>query len=144
MDNQNNQDNWRYNNQYNSPYGNPSQRQQNTFITMALVFGLLAFFSSMFVITPFIFGGLSIIFAILSKTSKQKMAASAIAGIAASIAGMACTVCMVGIVYYMLFNVPEYRELINKQYEQMYGQSFDEMLEDMENGTFDPNSLQPK
>ncbi|MCM1159826.1 MAG: hypothetical protein NC412_01260 [Roseburia sp.] len=125
-------------------YMNYQPKPPNKFVTASLILGLLAFVTSMFLITPFIFGALSIIFAILSKNSKEKMSGSAIAGIWASIASMLGVVFMVGCVYYFMFNVPEFRELMNQQYEQMYGQSFDEMLEDMQNGTFDPNSLQPK
>ena len=137
MDNQN----FENNNQYN-PYQNVA-RQQNMFMTLSLVFGLLAFFTCMFVVTPFIFGGLSIIFAILSKTSKEKFSTSAIAGLASSIAGIVCV--FVLMVYsYILISTPEYREMLNKTYEQMYGQSFDEMLEDAKNGTFDPYSLYQK
>lgn len=125
-------------------YMNYQPKPQNNLITASLILGLLAFVTSMFLITPFIFGSLSIIFAILSRSGREKMAGSAIAGISASIVSMLGAVSMVGLVYYLTFNVPEYRELMNQQYEQMYGQSFDEMLEDIQNGTFDPNSLQSK
>lgn len=125
-------------------YMNYQPKPQNNLITASLILGLLAFVTSMFLITPFIFGSLSIIFAILSRSGREKMAGSAIAGISASIVSMLGAVSMVGLVYYLTFNVPEYRELMNQQYEQMYSQSFDEMLEDIQNGTFDPNSLQSK
>lgn len=125
-------------------YMNYQPKPQNKFVTASLILGLLAFITSMFFITPFIFGALSIIFAILSRNGNEKMSGSAIVGISASIVSMLGVVFMVGMVYYLMFNVPEYREMMNQQYEQMYGQSFDEMLEDMQNGTFDPNSLQPK
>lgn len=127
-------------NQYINHQPNP----QNKFVTASLILGLLAIVTSMFIITPFIFGALSIIFAILSRRGNEKMSGSAIAGISASLFGMAGIVFMIGVVYYLIFNVPEYRELINQQYEQMYGESFDEMLEDIQNGTFDSNTLQPK
>ena len=125
-------------------YMNYQPKPQNKLVTASLILGLLAFVTSMFLITPFIFGSLSIIFAILSRSGREKMSGSAIAGISASIVSMLGAVSMVGLVYYLTFNVPEYRELMNQQYEQMYGQSFDEMLEDIQNGTFDPNSLQAK
>lgn len=118
-------------------------KQQNTFKMLSLVFGLLAFFSCMFVVTTFIFGGLSVIFAILSKTSTERFSSSAIGGIASSIAGMVCVFVLM-IYSYILITTPEYREILNKTYEQMYGQSFDELLEDAQNGTLDPYSLQPK
>lgn len=125
-------------------YTNYQPSPQNKFVTASLILGLLAFITSMFIITPFIFGALSIIFAILSRRGNEKLSGSAIAGISASLVSMAGIVFMIGMVYYLIFNVPEYRELINQQYEQMYGESFDEMLEDMQNGTFNPDTLQSK
>ncbi|MBD5545086.1 MAG: DUF4190 domain-containing protein [Lachnospiraceae bacterium] len=125
-------------------YMNYQPKPQNKFVTASLIFGLLAFITSMFLITPFIFGALSILFAILSRNGNEKMSGSAIAGISASVVSMLAAVFMVSMVYYLIFNVPEYREMMNQQYEQMYGESFDEMLEDVQNGTFDPNNLQPK
>lgn len=133
-----------YNYPYSNPYNYPAHTQQNKFATFSMIFGLLAFLTPMFFITPFIFGGLSIIFAVLSRRSTEKLSGSAIAGIATSAVGMFSIVFMVGMVYYLIFNVPEYHEMINQQYEQMYGQSFDEMLEDAQNGTLDPNSLTPQ
>lgn len=133
-----------YSYQNNYTYDRTVPTRQDKFVTCSLIFGLLAFFTSMFIFTPFIFGALSILFAVFSKRSTEKMAGAAIAGISTSVFSMLSAVCMVGIVYYLIFNVPEYRELMNQQYEQIYGQSFDEMLESMENGTFNPNSLTPR
>lgn len=141
------------NNNINPPnlYGNgnspevPNARrtQSDTFKTMSLIFGLLSLFTCMFIITTFIFAGLSILFALLSRTSEEKFSASAVGGILTSIAGMICLVILF-VFSYKLITLPEYREILNETYEQMYGQSFDELLEDAQNGTLDPNSLQRK
>lgn len=107
-----------------------SYEKENRFLIASIIFSALAFFSVQFVVFPFIFGGLSIIFAILSKGGSNKMSGGAISSIVASILSMILTACMTALVMYLIIFNKDYRNLLNDYSTQIYGQSFDVMLED--------------
>lgn len=103
----------------------------NSFMMLSLLMGVLAFTSCSFIFTAMIAGGLSILFAILSKGNHPKMHFTAKSGITASIAAMVLSVIITSFTVYMVFHNPEYREMLNTTYESMYGMTFDEALEEM-------------
>ncbi len=103
----------------------------NTFTMLSVLTGIFAFMSCSFIFTALIAGGLSILFAILSKGKYSKMHFMAKSGIAASIAGIVLSVIITSSVVYLVFNSPQYRELLNTTYESMYGMTFDEALEEI-------------
>ncbi|MFI3213107.1 MAG: hypothetical protein R3Y24_07170 [Eubacteriales bacterium] len=118
---------------------NSEQPEINRFTTSALSFGVMALVSAVFftVYLPFVFGGLSIIFALLSKGSFPTMHKKAKNGIKLAIIAFVINIIVVGSSVYMVFTTPEYREQINIMSEEMYGQSFDETLDELLNGTYE-------
>lgn len=106
----------------------------NKFMIASLILGSFAIFSIIFIFPPFIFGGLSIIFAILSKGSEKKLNGLCLTGITSSIFAMLISVFIVVQGIFNFIYVPEYRTTINTQFEQMYGKSLDEVLKQFESG----------
>ncbi len=105
--------------------------QHNIFVIMSMVMGGLALSSCTFIFSTLVTGGLSILFAILSKGNSNKMQFMSKAGVVSSIAGIFLSVIITSAFVYLTFHTSEYRELLNETYEQMYGQTFDEALEEM-------------
>ncbi len=103
----------------------------NIFMILSLTMGILAFTSCTFIFTALIAGGLSILFAILSKGNHPKMHFMAKSGIITSVVSMILSVLITSSIIYMFFNSPEYRQMLNTTYESMYGMTFDEVLEEM-------------
>lgn len=101
----------------------------NAFMILSLVMGILAFTSCTFIFVACIAGGLSILFAILSKGNHPKMHFLAKSGIAASVAAMVLSVTITASMVYLMFNNTQYHEMLNTTYESMYGITFDEALE---------------
>jgi len=103
--------------------------RSNGFMIASLVMGIIAILSCSMIFTSFIFGGLSILFALLSRGYDKEFSGLAIGGIFTSILGMFCSICMFAFCMYLIFYNPEYRKFMNDTCEQMYGITFDEMLE---------------
>ena len=78
---------------------------------------------------PLILGSISITLAFLSKGYNQKLHANALTGVITSLSSIFLNVVVVGISFYLVFCVPEYREMFNDACEQLYGETFDEMIE---------------
>ena len=106
-------------------------QQPNIFMILSMVMGILTFMSSAFIFIALVTGGLSILFAILSKGNHPRMNFLSKAGITASVTGILFSVILTSSVIYLVFNSSEYRELLNTTYESMYGETFDEVLEEM-------------
>lgn len=106
---------------------------EKSFATASLVFGILALVSFCTIVFPIIFGSLSILFAVLSHRKGQQLAGMALGGIVTSVSGIAISV-MIIVMYIMmlpqLLSDEAFLEQMNTTYEAMYGQSFEEMLED--------------
>lgn len=103
----------------------------NVFMMLSVLMGIFAFTSCTFIFTALIAGGLSILFAILSKGSHPKMHFMAKSGIITSIAAIVLSVIITSSVVHLVFNSPQYREMLNTTYESMYGMTFDEALEEI-------------
>ena len=101
----------------------------NIFMMLSLTMGILAFTSCTFIFTAMVAGGLSILFAILSKGNHPKMHFMAKSGITISTIALILSVIITSSAVYLVFNSPEYRELLNTTSESMYGETFDEALE---------------
>ncbi len=104
----------------------------DSLISMSYLFGICAILSAvtMTIYFPFILGGISIIFALLSKGMEKNLAKKAKIGIACSIVGLVLNVCIVvGSVYTVLTNEEMFNQF-NTMYEQIYGESFTDMYED--------------
>ena len=75
---------------------------------------------------------LGILFAILSYRKGQRMDAMAVTGLATSCLGLLFSVVMYGAVFSAMPNMlrdPEYRDMLNRYSESMYGESYDDLFE---------------
>lgn len=119
------------NNQY---YGGVNPSFRNPGITMAsvsLFCGIASFFSMMTVFLPVVFGGLAILFALLSKGYGRKMITQAKIGLICGIGGFCITGALFVSSLSMLLRNPDILLEIGKQYdaavEQMYGESAEDL-----------------
>lgn len=155
QNNPENNGNWHGENQQNNPWqnrphqNNPGQEnpwqnsqryqfetppvQKNAMSTAAAVMGIITIISTfMFTVyVPFITGSLAILFAVLSRGKKKKLDSSATAGVAAGIVGMVLNIALIGTVWYLYTNVPEIHDEANQLFEQRYGFTIDEMIQDI-------------
>lgn len=114
----------------------PSRKQSNGFVTAAFVCGILAIVTTvcMTVYLPFVFGGLSLIFGALSKRQADvPMEKKARNGMIFGIGGMAANIALIVISVNMVLSSPDYRSQLNDMCQQMYGITFDQMLDDIQN-----------
>ncbi len=78
------------------------------------------------IVFPFIFGGLSIIFAVLSKGNTVSYQLNARIAIIVSCFALIGNTAYTGFACYNVFFNAEYREQLNETFEQMYGMSMEE------------------
>ncbi|MGN1179831.1 MAG: hypothetical protein ACI4SD_01365 [Suilimivivens sp.] len=129
-----------YNNNQNIPpqgngyYGgvNPSFRNPGmAMATASLFLGVASFFTMLSVFLPFLFGGLAILFALLSKGYGKKMLTQAKIGLLSGIGGLCVTVVLCVSSMSMLLKDPDLLVEIGQQYdeaiESIYGQSAEEI-----------------
>ena len=103
----------------NQPVPEPGKTyssKNNSFTILSLCFGMIAIAtcSMFFIALPA--GGLSILFAILSKGRERKMQAIFLSFL------------ITGAAFYLVFSNPDYRQQLNDMSQQMYGETFDDML----------------
>lgn len=120
------------------PYGNwsydPSQqpnRRANGLAIAALITGLLAVVTICTVYGAFIFGSLSIVFALLSKGKENHMHSLAISGTIIGTIALVITVMLFGASISLLMNDEEFQQEFDSMYEDMYGESFEEQMDDI-------------
>ncbi len=107
-------------------------QQKNPFILASLILGIASLTLLCTGVLPLPLGALGILFAVLSCRKGRRMDPMAVAGITTSLAGI---VCSGAILAYTLVNIPAlmrdtaYRSQLNAIYEQLYGESFDEFME---------------
>ena len=96
-------------------------------------FAFFALISTLFrtIIFPYIFAPISIILAILSKGKMKKNTVIAQLAIFVSILSILLNTAIAGYSYYTVTHVPKYREQLNEIFEEFYGYSFDEYLNNM-------------
>ena len=99
-----------------------------TFVTASITLAVLSLFTIQFVIFPFIFGGLSIIFALLSRGQLQKINGIGKTAVVLSSISMGITFFIAVMALQILLLNPAQREELNRYSIQIYGQTFDEML----------------
>lgn len=111
--------------------------RRNAFMILSLCMGILCFTSCSIIFISMITGGLSILFAILSKGNDHKMHTMPRTGVLISVFGILCSLCVTISTCYMILHDDSYRAQLNEACEQIYGVSFDEMLEEMYSGASD-------
>lgn len=117
-------------------FNNRRNSSINVFALFARSLGIFAIFCAIFgiFIGSFICGGVAIILAILSKGYQNKMEKNAIIGLACGCIAIVIQISTFVFGVYNIINVPEYRELFNSMYEQMYGEPVDESITDILDG----------
>lgn len=80
------------------------------------------------IVFPFIFGGLSIIFAVLSKGNTASYQLNARIAIIVSCFALLGNTAYTGFACYNIFFNDAYKEQLNESFEQMYGMSMDEYI----------------
>ena len=110
----------------------PVRPVMNSMAVIALVFAIVAALTILTGVFPVFFGSLSILFAILSKGSRLKMDKSG--KISTAIAAMSIVLGLVitGVTVYEMKHDPEMKNMLNNAFEQTYGVTFDEYMEQMQ------------
>lgn len=116
-----------------SSFNNRNKPPINVFALFARSLGIFAIFCAIFsiFIGSFICGGVAIILAILSKGYQNKMEKNALIGLACGCIALVIQIFSFVFSVYNIINVPEYRELFNSMYEQMYGEPVNESITDI-------------
>ncbi len=111
---------------------NPPAARRNPFTVASLILGICSLASVCTAILPLPLGALGILFAVLSYRKGRHMDTMAMAGIATSCVGLAFSVLIYGVVFSMIPTMmrdPEYRDMLNRYSENMYGESYDDLFE---------------
>jgi len=111
-------------------------RSQKAFATASMIMGILSLVTMCMILPALVFGGLSILFAILSTRKGQSMFGGAIAGLITGGIGLVSSIMILIATFAMipsLMKDPAYRDYLNDLSMQMYGETFDEMT----GGVFD-------
>lgn len=127
------------NNQPYMPYRMYPSEPKNTFAIVAMVLGICSILSLCTVFLPLPLAALSIVFVILSKRQSKRMSAPAISGLITSLIAVGVGVVMLVSVMTTAFNMlrPENRELLDEQFEKIYGVDFNDYMERIYGEDFD-------
>lgn len=127
-----------YNNGYNPYYGRYAYPVNVTepgskLASAAMVLGIISLISCFtFTIYPaFITGSIAIVLALLSKGRRPKLFGKARTGIICAIAGLITNTVLITGCIVMIFTNDDIRAQVNQTFEEQYGQTFDEMLEEI-------------
>lgn len=122
---------------------NMQKQPGNSMATVSFIFGTISIIFSLmrlgfFSVFPGVF---AIIFAILAKGRSEQFTGnnkfSVAMGVFGIIVGISTTIYYI----YLILTDPSYMQQLNDLYLQLYGISFEDMLEEVLNGNFDPSSL---
>lgn len=106
--------------------------RRNPFTIASLVLGVCSLLTVCTAVLPLPLGALGVLFAILSYRRGRRMDTMAVTGLATSCLGLAFSVVIYGTVLSMLpamMRDPQYREMLNRYSESMYGESYDDLFE---------------
>lgn len=111
----------------------------NGFATASRILGLVAIISvfTFAVYPPLMFGATAIILAILSKGYDNTCHKVARKGIRSGIVAIVLDAAVIGVVIAMIFGKGAFKNELNKACKEMYGQTFDDMMQDVMDGSFD-------
>lgn len=118
--------------------GSPARQNPfliNRFAVYSRILGitclLLAFFNSYLV--SFVVGGIAIILGLLSR-GDSPLSRQAKIGVFSAAIGLIANAGILSYNVYLVFTVPEYRQELNRAYEQIYGTSLEEALQQFSSG----------
>lgn len=114
-------------------------KKNQSLVGGAFIMGILSLISAFTCISFLapVFGGLGILFALLSKGKEETMEKKAKQGlILSSVSLIATTVFMIGTFVFTFATLSQYEpdelhDYLNEAYEETYGQSFDELYEEI-------------
>lgn len=109
------------------------EEKPNGLARASMILGIIALvsFFTFTLYPPIIFGSIAIILALLSRGASFKMHSHAKNGIITSVIALGCNIAMFVAVFGLIFG----------NFEAIYGMSYQEMMESMENGTLDYDEL---
>lgn len=103
----------------------------NSFMVLSLCFGILSVLSCSVIFFALPAGGLSILFAILSKGNDKKFQPLSLAGIGTSAFGILVSLAItIGGIYLFMTN-DYYHNQLNATCKQLYNVTFDQMIQEM-------------
>lgn len=105
------------------------EEKRRQLISSSLILAVLSLITIQLVIFPFIFGGLSILFAILGSGSNPKIPAKGKVAIVLSSLSIVLTITLSVFAIKMIFTNPAMRQQLNATSMQIYGESFDDAFE---------------
>ena len=115
----------------------------NAFAKASLTIGGIAL-ASVFTFTIFpavILGSLALILALLSRGAELDFHKTAKNGILMSVLALVVNVVLIGGTCFMMLGDTPYHDQLNETYEEMFGMSYDELLEGVMNGTIETDDL---
>ncbi len=117
-------------------YQMPVKEPGSSMYSAAFALGIAALISCFtFTVYPaFICGGIAIVFALLSKGRSPKMHNKATIGIVCGTIALVMNTLIVTYSTTMVLTNPELKEQLNETCEEIYGMSFDDMLEEITEG----------
>ncbi|MCM1144964.1 MAG: hypothetical protein NC318_01925 [Blautia sp.] len=119
-------------------YQLPPKEPGSGLATTAMILGIISVVCCFtFTVYPtFITGSIAIVLALLSKGRRLNLLSKARRGVIFGIVGLAINTALVAVSMFLLVTDPDVRSEVNKTFEQQYGVSFDEMMEEImeENG----------
>jgi len=118
-----------------------SAESANVFSIFSLVLGILAILSFFTVYFPFIFGGLSIIFGILSRGNQKKFHSLAIAGFYTAASGILVILVLLVTIITMLFTNPTFYNMVDEFWKDTYGVDLDTYIEENSGYSISQNDL---
>ena len=107
---------------------------KNPFSNASMVLGILSVLTLGTIFLPLPMAALGILFACLAHRKGQKRDRSARIGLITSVAGLCISLSLIVSSLAMLptmLRTPEYRDQLNAFSNQLYGESFDDMVEDL-------------
>ncbi len=128
-----------YSNHRNTNYKVPITKPANSLAVAAMSLSIIALILA-FTCTIYptlVLGGLAIILALLSKGYDTKMHAYSLTGIIIASASIFLNIVIIASVLVLLFSPyanPEYRKEFDSLYEKIYGESFDDSLQNITEG----------
>ncbi len=109
----------------------PKERSAKGLALAAMILGIVSILCSCTVYPAFICGGLAIILALLSRRKGVKMPGTAKAGIITGFLGLFLGIYLMVNSVYTLMTDPQAHQMLNDMSQQIYGQTFDEMIEEI-------------
>lgn len=104
------------------------QKAQNSFLVASFSCAILAFFTECSLPVSMIFSALAVLFAILSKKTNLNMNPIAMTSVGIAVISLFISITMTAVSLLSVIMVPAQREAFNQTCEQLYGTTFDDEL----------------